>query len=83
MHVTATSRNAYEWSRAVGLGKPYGPSSMCMVTCIRAFCGLSVFFGIVRIRMSTLRVPYGARVGTVRALADALRACEHLYANRP
>ena len=27
-----------------------------------------------RIRSSTLRVPYGARMGTVRALADALTA---------
>ena len=41
---------------------------MCMVTCIRAFYGLSVFFGIVRIRTSTLHTC------TVRALADALRA---------
>ena len=24
MHVTTTTRNAYEWSRAVGLGEPYG-----------------------------------------------------------
>ena len=53
-----------------------------MVTCIRASYGLSVFFGIVRIRTSTLRVPYGARVSTVRALVDALRACKHPYENR-
>ena len=26
-----------------------------------------------------LRVAYGTRVGTVRALADALRACKHPY----
>ena len=45
--------------------------------------GLSVLFGIVRMRTSTLRVPYCVRVGTIRALADALRACEHHYANRP
>ena len=32
---------------------------------------LCVFFLIVRIRTSTLRVPYGAHVGKVRALADA------------
>ena len=56
---------------------------MCLVTCIRVFYGLHVFFGIVRTRTSTLRVPYGARGGTIRALADALRACEHPYENRP
>ena len=39
-------------------------------------CVPSVFFGIVRIRTSTLRVPYGARVDTVCAHSDALRACE-------
>ena len=59
------------------------PSSMCMVTCIRAFFGLSVFFVIVRTRTSTLRVPYGPRMGTVRVLADALWADEHPCANRP
>ena len=44
---------------------------------------LSAFYGIVRIGTSTLRVPYGARVGNIRALADTLRFCEHPYANRP
>ena len=53
-----------------------------MVTCIRAFYWLPVYFGIVKTRTSTLWVPYGARVGTVRTLADALRACEHPYAKR-
>ena len=35
------------------------PSSMCMVTsCIRAFFGLSVFFGIVWAPYGLLRMPY-------------------------
>ena len=29
-----------------------------------------------------IRVPYGARVGTVRSTADALRACKHPFKNR-
>ena len=38
---------------------------------------LSVFFGIIIFCNTNLRVPYGAHMGTVWALAGALRACEH------
>ena len=68
----------YEWYRAVGLGEPYPwevrmKSSFFDIMVTRAFYGLSVLFGIVRTRTSTLRVPYGASVGTVRDFADVLR----------
>ena len=58
MHVITTSHNAYKWPRAAGFGESYGPMK-CMVTCIRAFFGFSVFFGIVWAPYGPLRMSYG------------------------
>ena len=67
---------------------------MCMVTCIRLNYGLSVFFGIVRIRTSTLwfrivhvwapygplRMPYGlVNTGMQTTRAGPVRISKHPY----